>query len=222
MTFKELLAQFRSDVDDTGTPPLWSTASFVLWLNEAENEACGRAELLIDSTTPEIVNVSIAADDPWVTLDYRIVRPLRARATGHNPIQILTAEEMDDTSPNWETDEGTRLHALIRNLESYKLRAYPIQTAAVDVSLTVQRLPLDPLTKDAGDTEPEIPPQYHLKLLPWVKYRAYSVDDVDLQDLDKAQRYYDEFRREFGDRDAHVETFLRRHGGRDMVTGVFV
>lgn len=49
MTLEELIAQFRTDADDTARPYLWGDDDLIRWFNEAVNEACRRSHLLVDS-----------------------------------------------------------------------------------------------------------------------------------------------------------------------------
>lgn len=52
MTGQELVSALRIEhLDDTATPPLWSSEELLRFLNYAEVQACRRAHLLIDGTT---------------------------------------------------------------------------------------------------------------------------------------------------------------------------
>ena len=219
MTLGELMAQFRADVDDAKAPPLWSDASVIRWMNEAEQEACRRSELLIDSTTVALTPVTAVAADAWVAYDPRIVAVKRARPQGQYPIPVITAKEMDGYQ-NWEDETGPLLRALVSDMATFKFRTYPVLTANATIDLTVQRLPLADMVEPEEDS-PEIAVVYHLKLLHWVKHRAYSVDDVDANDPRLASKYEADFIREFGTATARQEAWIRAHGGRDPVTGTF-
>lgn len=222
MKLSELLERFRSDADDKVTPYLWSDADVKFWLNEAEQEACRRSVLLKDSSTTEICRVTAGTSNPWIKLDPRIVRVLRAKPTSQTyPVGLLSSNHMDNTVPNWESATGTELNSLITDLETGKLRTFPIMTADVAVELTVQRLPL----KDMSELShcPEIRKESHVKLVHWALFKAYSVPDIDANDPKKAVEQMALFEAEFGKpvSAAHDE-WLRQHGGRDLFTGDFV
>lgn len=215
----ELLAQFRRDTDDIREPYLWPNPSLLIWLNEAEQEACRRSELLVDSSSAALTPLVTTISQAFVSYDARIVKILRARPRGKLPVPIVTAQEMD-ARPNWEDETGTELRALINDMEIGKLRTYPVLSAAVTIDLTVQRLPLADMD-NLDEDSPEIATAYHLKLLDWVKWRAYSVDDVDANDPTKAEKALKAFTKEFGTATAAGDTWMRLHGGRDLLTGGF-
>lgn len=220
MTLKELIAQFRIDHDDTKKPYLWSDDAIRAWLNEAEREACRRGKLLVDSTTTEICYLTVAKGDPWLPYDQRIIRVLRAMPEGTDyvrPIPVTTHDRMDDYWPGWEREERSRLEALVENMESFRLRTYPVLTEELVLNLTVQRLPLCDMAKP--EDSPEIPSLFHMSLLHWAKYKAYAVDDVDANDPKKSASGYALFREQFGDSTAQEEHWLRQQGGRDLMNG---
>ncbi len=220
MNVRELRAQWRRDVDDAVEPYLWDDRDFLTWLNEAEREACARARLLIDSSDQTVCYVTAAAGDPWVPFDPRIVSVMRVKPDSQAAIYPCTSMDLDMADPNWESSPaGPEIRAIVKNLESFKLRTWPALTASKTLNLTVQRLPLCDLAADKD--VPEIPVQYHLKLLDWVKFQAYSVDDVDKADPQKAEKHEARFTHEFGTRSAIGEMWDRHWGGRELVTGYF-
>lgn len=219
MNLGQLIAQFRRDTDDTTVPFLWPDPSVINWLNEAEQEACRRSQLLIDSSTAALTPLTVTADNAFITYDTRIIKILRARPRGKLPVSIITAQEMD-TRPNWEDETGVELRALVSDMATDKLRTYPVLTVALTIDLTVQRLPLADMTELDADS-PEIKALYHMKLIEWAKWRAYSMDDVDANDPLKAEKALANFEAEFGVTSANGETWMRLHGGRDLMTGHF-
>lgn len=222
MTLRELISEFRVWADDTAQPYLWPDARVVGWFKDAEEQACRRAELLVDSSTGELVTATALADEKWISLDPRVVRVMRARPTGRRPLPIIPRAEMDRTYAHWEDETGTDLVCLVPDMETRKLRVYPIPTADVTVNLTIQRLPLEPLTRENLDAEPEIDPTYHIKLVHWVMHRAFATEDSDTQDVQKSAVHEREFSREFGpDPSAKGEVFMRAHGGHDWTPGDF-
>lgn len=222
MKLSKLISRFRSECDDLAEPYLWSEEDVKAWFNEAEQEACRRSELLVDSTTDSITLIVAVAEDPWIPLSRRIVKPLRAREVAGLPLSVLHCQQMDATT-GWELSTGTSLRALVTGMETYKIRSYPIlaeDTSDIEIRLTVQRLPLRDM--EEGDDEPEIPDQYHIKLLHWVKYLAYSVDDVDANDPNKANKHLALFEAEFGGANAMFDTFMRQHLNDSMMPEDFL
>ena len=54
MTVAEFIERFRLEMADNAAPYLWSDEEIVAYLNEAVDEACIRASLIEDSTTPVV------------------------------------------------------------------------------------------------------------------------------------------------------------------------
>jgi len=206
MTLEELITEFRIVSGDGRVPYLWSDAALTVWANEAEREACRRAPLLVDSRG-DVSTVTAPADDPYIEYDSAIIAIRRAKvASQSSPLALMTVQEMDKERPGWEDDTSSELEALVVDTNSGALRAYPTPTAAVEITLTVQRLPAAEM-EDVSD-EPEIRPGYHLRLVDWMLYRAYSVDDIDKGDPDKATKHLTIFANEFGTSTARIETFF--------------
>jgi hypothetical protein len=219
MKLEELIDQFRFECQDEKAPYLWSETALIRWFNEAEQRACAAMPLLIDSQS-SFTLLTAAVSDPWIKLDRRVITVLRARPVGKRSVDILSAKQMDCIE-RWEERTGKDVQGLIQGLQTYSLRVYPIlDTSDIEIQLTVQRKPLNDMAD--GNDEPEIPSEHHLKLIPWVKYRAYSLDDVDANDPDKAKSGYAEFAAEFGLTSAQHQDFMRRHGNTDLMPGGFL
>ena len=197
MTLVELIALYRIESNDRATPPFVDEAQLTEFANEAEEEACRRAELLRDSTAA-LCSLAFASGVAVVSLDPRIIDMRRVRlASDPLPLSVLAVDEMDELSPAWEDETGTP-RAVVTGYQSNALRLYPIPTAADTLRLTVTRLPLEPMAND--DDAPEICASYHRALVQWMLYRVYSIQDSELLDTDKAAKCLANFEREFGRR----------------------
>lgn len=142
MNLGALIDQFRLDCQDQREPYLWTDAALIRWFNEAEQRACQAMPILVDTMSPFTV-VTAAINDPWIALDKRIVKVLRARPVGKRSIDILSAKQMDGVE-QWEDRTGQDVQALIEGLQTYVLRVYPVlDTSDVEIQLTVQRKPLN-------------------------------------------------------------------------------
>jgi hypothetical protein len=60
MTVDELRTLFRNRTQDTAKPYLWSDEEVFEYMDDAQNEACRRAHLLVDSRS-EVCEANIAA-----------------------------------------------------------------------------------------------------------------------------------------------------------------
>ncbi len=209
MNLGELLAEARSRANDNATPSLWSDAEFTSWANEAEREACRRARLIIDSTTLECCRITLAIADPTYELHEKVLFIRRAKLVGRAPVlRRVSFQDLDETCPGWE-DETGEPRGYIPDMDNLMFRPYPIPTAVGVVNLTITRLPLEDMA--AAQDEPEIRSRFHLNLVPWMLYRAYSKQDAETIDLKKAGAFLAEFEAEFGKRSSAIdELWLER------------
>lgn len=192
----ELRAAWRIRVMDTEAPYLWSDHEFAEFLDEAQVEACRRAHLLVDSSSG-LTQANISALERFVEIDSRIIFVRRARI-GRQVLQQTTTRAMDAQIPAWESCGAGAPLAYLTDWQTGGVALYPPPAMDGVLSMTVVRDPLYPLSTD--DDSPEIPPRYHLALLHWVSFRAYSKQDPDAQDPKSAANALALFEAEFGPR----------------------
>lgn len=192
----ELNAVWRSRVGDTEQPYLWPNAEFDEFIDDAQLEAARRAHLLVDSSST-LTQANIIAGEMLVAIDPRILFIRRARI-GRQVLVHATARALDEQIPAWESSGAGAPLAYITDWQTGGVALYPPPAADGVLSMTVVRDPLHPLSSD--ENSPEIAPRYHLSLLHWVSFRAYSKQDPDTQDLKAAERELALFEAEFGPR----------------------
>lgn len=206
MTLSELLDELRTNilrdvssaVVDQDADRLWSDATLVRYINDAENKFARRTRCLRDSTTAKVVEVTLEEGVEYYTLHPSIIGVMSAslpnvplRRTMEGVINGAPADVAGGTyaptkgttgTPMWfSTDDAVRT-----------LRIVPIPDAAsagVTVRLRVERLPVKPLDVNAPTASPEIPVDYHLDLLEWAAFRAYRNHDVDGENNQKANSH---------------------------------
>lgn len=198
MTVDELLQEIREDfLDDAVEPYRWGQSRLRRWLSRAQEEACMRQRLLVDSSTPAICDVTLVADQPDYVLDPRIVLVEKVTLDGV-PIEKRTEDQLDRTDPSWRTpNSGSGVLRYLQNELTITLLATP--TAAEHdktLKLRVQRLPL--VTFTSGSQSPEIPIQYHRDLIWYVIATAFDLPDEDTQNTRKADEYMARFDAAFG------------------------
>ena len=200
MTLAELRARFRSEEHDAVAPYLWADSDLNAWLNEAENEACRRALLLVDSTTAAS-SVTFLAGAVGIALPASVIYVRRAKlASSGIPLAFRVARTMDEEVPGWEGATASIPRVAVPDWQTGYLRFYPPALAAGTVNMTVVRTPATPMSSDSHT--PEIRAQYHSYLLDWVKFRAYSVQDIEVYDPKKAATFEAAFIHRFGDTSA--------------------
>ena len=200
MTPKRLFDLCRSHLADTAEPYMWPDADIWLYMDEAQKEFCKRTDGISDASTPEVVRLSVVPGQEWVPLHQDIlkIRGARFSDTG-KPVKLMNYED----APRLDSRAGL-ITALVIGMEEHVARAYPIPSAAAEMTLLVFRLPLDELSETS--TKFEISEEFHLTLLLWMKHLAYSKQDAETFDKGRA----DEFEARFIDKCRNDRDTMRR------------
>lgn len=194
MTITELIALYRSTANDSATPPFNSDSEILNFINEAEEQACIRANLLFDKTS-SFCTISVLASTSVYAIDELVTSIKYATLTDAGglvyQLGILDHEEQDRLDPTWRT-LTQQPSAIILNETSLELNCIP--NADYTLKLEVYRMPD---TKTAFDSL-DIARAHQRRLLDWVLYRAYIKQDGDMFDAEAASRYKKEFEDYFG------------------------
>ena len=208
MKVAEFITDFRADLVDNDTPPLWSDADIVRYLNDAVQEANVRAFLTEDRLTPAVCTVTLVPDVSTYQLHPSVFEIKRATLRGR-PLDETSVEELDDECPGWENWKGSPRLFIFEQASGARpasIRLVRIPTQADTLSLTVYRGALNPLTAANGTAKPELPERFHERLKDWVYRCAYLKQDADAFDKSKAIEFEASFERSFGPRpDANVQ-----------------
>lgn len=216
-----LIEQFRIEADDTASPYLWSDAELTRYAVEAEHEACRRALLLADSRTESVCVVAVVSGTHSYTLDPRILRVRRVKLDSQRvPLRRRTMAELDHYVSGWESHTGRVEAYMHADQDTGTMRLYRTPTAADVARLSVFRLPLRDMS--SSEDAPEIRADLHIKLLGWMKYRAYSKPDADTRNERLAAEGLAAFEQEFGKKAGiWSEEFDARHLPADDMDGSF-
>jgi hypothetical protein len=198
----ELLAEWRRRIDDTVPPYLWSNEEGIAWANQAQREACERALLLEDVSTPAVCNINGQALVGTYPLDHRIIQ-IKACKWNHLFMTPKSREELNDGQNNrvyrgygwygwygalgefdWNGPTDWSLltgqpQFFIDPQERY-LTLVRIPVTAAPINLEVYRYPLDEM-EDLED-EPEIAHRHHFHLIPWMEKLAFDKRDTETFD----------------------------------------
>lgn len=204
MTVVELMALYRNRTQDVAAPYLWSDEEIVEYADDAQNEACRRAHLLIDSRS-EVSTAAITAGDPVAEIDSRVISIRRARRGSDSmPVRRMSVRDMDQQLPGWEgVTSPSHPSVFLPDWETGVARLYPPPLIDDELKMTVVRLPLAPITDESVALE--IAPQYHRALLDWMLYRGYSKADPETLDTAKAKAAEAKFEAEFGEKTGAVD-----------------
>lgn len=208
-TFEDLITQARDQVADVVVPYKCSDRAFATFANEAQNEACRRARLLVDSSTTAICSLTLPANTPTVALDPRVVFIRRAKLTGRSLVlRRISYRQLDAEAPDWQSETGEP-RGYVPDFDHLKFRPWPTPTEEETVTITVVRLPLADMA-DGGS--PEIRSHYHAGLVHWMRYRYYLLPDPDVYDPKAAATALALFEAEFGPKSSALdEAWLERN-----------
>lgn len=197
MILESLIAEFRRVMQDGQVPYLWTDDEICLYLTDAVKESCERALLIEDSTTVAVCAIALAIGTSTYPLHPTVLGIKRLTVDGVK-IDESSIEELDGCDPNWQNQTGkpTRFVRMGDNAVLF----YPTPDKIASAALTVYRLPLADLTMDDTDAEPEIRPQHHMRLMPWVYRCALLKQDAETLDKAKAAEYEGMFTQSFGER----------------------
>jgi hypothetical protein len=185
MNSSELLTLFRTEVQDTERPYLWSDEDIFAFEDDAQLTFCRKTDGISDATTTAVTTIAVVPTTDWVDLHESIlkIRSARRSDTGA-PIEVLNEEDMAERGLRFDGRTGP-VKVLVIGAEAHKARVWPVSNETVSIRLTVFRLPLEEITSD-GDQAFEIDREHHRHLMWWMKYLAYSKDDVETYNKTKA------------------------------------
>jgi hypothetical protein len=209
MQLTDLITLFRHEVDDTTEPYLWSDTEATEYANDAQNEACRRARLLIDSSTPDITRLAVAPGAALLPLDARVLFIRRARFAACLPLRRMNMQDMESENPYWQDAAPGTPRYFITDFESGKLLLHPPPAVQAELLLTVVR---DPLAEMAdGADQPEVAPRHQRSLRFWMMFRAYGKQDAQANDPRKSADALALFEQEFGRKSSAIdETWIER------------
>lgn len=195
MTLQELIALYRAEVLDMTEPYFSSDELLTIYANEAQDEACRRGKLLVDSDDAMCV-IPYLSGSASVPLDSRIVNIERARIGGWM-IATVDVKQMDAGVPYWQESEGRGVPTrLVLGLTNDRAYFWPRPADDGVLRLTVQRLALQRMASMSD--QPEIRQEAHPALVEWMKYRTYTRQDSELFNQQQATVALGNFEAEFG------------------------
>ena len=196
MDFSEIENSVRITADDNSAgDKLWSQPEILEYTNDAEKEACERADLLIDETS-SFTDISINTSTGTFSISNTITEVLSAKlALGTKPLMETSRKVLDLSFPNWPANTSTP-RSYFRSATN-KITVYPKPIVADTLNMAVSRIPTTPITVNSS---PEIDARWHPGLLEWILYRMYMKNDSETLNVDKALDHKANFTKIFGER----------------------
>jgi hypothetical protein len=210
----------RSDRTSGDSDYLWTDATLVRYINEAQRRFACRSLAIRDATTPEVVDVVLATGVTEYTLHPAILAVISAKLdgeqsdlgrAGHSVLNRATI-----SPDNWDlalssvtapgkplafaTDEQV-VEDDAGTMSAVTLRVFPAPSADYDgtkIKLRVCRKPIDALVTNNLEAVPELPEDHHLEMLDWAAYLALRIVDQDAGSPKRAAEFAQSF-------EAHVQ-----------------
>ena len=208
MKVEDFISAFRAAVGDVELPHFWSPELIVRYLNEAVQEACERAKLIEDRSSPLVCAIQLVPGQDTYNLHPSVFEIKRATLRGR-PLDETSVDALDDDCPGWESQKGLPRWFIFEQASGVRpgsIRLVRTPAQADILALTVYRGALKPLSADIDGAKPEIPERFHERLMDWVLHRAYLKQDADTFDPEKAAVSLGLFVQAFGERpDANVQ-----------------
>ena len=98
MNVADFIAAFGSELADKGEPPLWSDEEIAAYLNEAVQEACERAYLIEDRSTPAVCAIAFQPGVDTYNLHASVFEIKRLTYRGR-PLDETSVEALDAELP---------------------------------------------------------------------------------------------------------------------------
>jgi hypothetical protein len=194
MDFSEIENSVRITLDDNSAgDKLWSQGEILEYAQDAENEACERADLLVDETSA-FTDISVDTSTAIYSISNTITNIKSAKlALGTKPLMKTSRKVLDLSFSNWPASTSTPRSYFLS--ATNKITVYPKPIIADTLNMAVARFPTAPMTVGGS---PEIDARYHPSLLLWILYRCYMKNDSETLNVDKAMDYKAQFEEFFG------------------------
>lgn len=210
MNVAQFLTTFRGFTGDQKAPYLWSDVEVLGYLVDALNEACERARLIEDESTAACCTLTLAAAASTFALHASVFEVKELRFRGR-PLDETSTEAEAGEDGTWRTRTGEPRRFIVTDTGAgLKVRLVPAPTSDLDgetIDLTVYRRELTPRElAGANSAAPELNARWHERLMHWMYHRAYSKNDAETLNPQKAGYFEALFTRDFGERiDANAQ-----------------
>lgn len=215
MDTTELYNHFRSTIDDTEQPYLWSDTEVFLYMDAAQTKFAQRSGGIADTTSKATV-IPVITGEKYVDLDETIlyIESALLLSTGRQidvlnatqPLPTTTSDYGEWLSPATQDTTGP-IRAMVIGEQEDLARWIYVPIVDDEVHISIRRLPFALTGKDQ---EIEIRKRHHEYLVEWMMHRAFAKNDAETFDRGKSNeskvnflQYCEDARREWN-RKKHV------------------
>lgn len=198
MSISDLVKEARFDILGDSVPEyLWSDKQLTRYANEAVQEACIRAPLIVKTySIPVVATTAEYALSPYMRQINHAKMTLVEKPLAQSTDVALSMQY----GYAWRDTAFTPTH-YVRTKQ--KLRLYPVPIVNDTLFVTGSCIP-----DDDFDLDEDIDPGYNKGLLYWIAYKAYLLNDSDSGNKARADEFLGLFEGVFGRRrSAAFDTF---------------
>jgi hypothetical protein len=198
---RENILHDRSNRVAGASDQLWSDATLVRYIDEAQRRLAREGLVIRDASNPEVTTVTPVAGTDEYALHPSILAVMSARQdgdtadlarAGHSALQtyrqpdayFFDPSSLSSLAPGkplaYSTDEYLRMDE-DGSSGVVSLRLYPVPATGylAPIKLRVVRLPVERLSVKNLCGVPEVPEIHHLEMLDWAAYLALRIVDTD-------------------------------------------
>ncbi|WP_243350887.1 DUF6682 family protein [Stenotrophomonas acidaminiphila] len=200
-SLRQLIDDCREELDDAVAPYLWGDELLIRYLNEAVEEACIRARLLVESRNPDVCRIALQAGQADYALhpSVYVIRRAALEDRPGEPLCRTSSAVLDGCREQWRTEQG-RPSYVIRDRQTREVSLSPVPAEVGALLMTVWRVPTAAEVMESDDDEPVIDAIHHRKLVHWACHRAFNKKDSERYSPQDADRQLTLFIDYFGDR----------------------
>lgn len=190
-TPKDMLAAFRRETNDLIQPYFWLESDVYQFMTQAELFVAQRT-LCIQDMSSRAALYDVVIDQASVVFNQAVIR-IRGATWLQEHDGVTSSFQLDIQSVDNMLARGCRIYettgrptVVMTGAVTNGLRLYPLPNADGQLVLAVYRVPLCPIT---AQSEFEVPFQYRDAMLEWMLYRAYSKEDAEAFDRNRADKH---------------------------------
>ena len=181
MTLADLITHFRNLTSDIEAPYLWSDDELYVYVEQAQNTMVKGFDGFRDSTSA-MTQIVLAANAPTVAIDPRILRILHAQDPVLGPLEVINRT---DHRAHQLIVPGAVKYLILGESED-QARPWPVPVVDTAISLTVNRLPKNPIVNDASVLE--VRPDHVVYLVQGMLEQAHLKDDPETLNPGKSEK----------------------------------
>lgn len=192
MTVEELETLFRARFKDKNSKrPAVSSDDYLMYLNEAQDEACIRGALIFERWA-SYCSIPLAVDTQQYSLNKAIIAVSKA-FVGETRLNVVSVDAMDAINPLWRTLPSGPAQYLVVHPGTVEIVPAPEETGTlrIEVYRFAKKL-------TSSTAEPEIARAFHPSLNEWVLHRGYSLPDEDTSNPTKSNEALAKYTATFG------------------------